>query len=263
MYLLFTLLINKIIYYFNNSNKIWFYWEGPVPFYIKECRRSLLKNNDNCIFLNNSNIYDYLPELKEYSDFLNQIGIAQKVDIFRIFILQKYGGLYLDSDIFVIKNLKWILDKLYNHDYVGFGATGPDNTNGYGFPSNWAMASRPNGILVTSVKNTMKKWIKNKSHNKNDYHAFGKHLLWEHIWNLSKKGYTYFHVSSHFDGTRDYKGRWINSDIMMSNKKIYYACPSDISFVVLYNSELSKFNINSINDIKGTNLFKLFSGILF
>ena len=43
---------------------------------------------------------------------LSFLSIPQKADYIRLSLLKKYGGIWLDSDIIVIKNLQPIIDKL-------------------------------------------------------------------------------------------------------------------------------------------------------
>ena len=74
--------------------------------YIKEALKKvgLLKQQIEHykIKLDEKNIYDYLPELKNKNFNFSNLYIAQKVDYYRIFLLYKYGGLYLDADTLVL-----------------------------------------------------------------------------------------------------------------------------------------------------------------
>ena len=63
---------------------------------------------------------------------MKDLIIAHKVDIYRIMLLKKYGGLYLDSDIIVLKDPIDIINKLECYDFVGFGCTGTICFNSYG-----------------------------------------------------------------------------------------------------------------------------------
>lgn len=231
---------------YSESNKpyLWQYWEGPMPSYIKLCLDTVDKhcsNNFTILRLNESNIREYLPELEKYEDKLSQLIIAHKVDIYRIMLLYKYGGIYLDVDIIVLRNPLEIIEKLRKYDFVGFGCTGNKCKNGYGKPSNWLLASKPNTILMANIlKNLLHKLTKlGKLYKpKIEYHDFGKLVIWEELDKLIKDGYTYYHYPNTIDGTRDVDGLWVDSSRIFSNENIKYDNEENMMFLILYNSEI-------------------------
>jgi phosphorylcholine metabolism protein LicD len=241
---------------YNDSNKyyIWQYWEGNMPDYIKLCMETVDKHCDdkfNIIRLNPDNIKDYLPELINYEDKINKLTIPHKVDIYRIMLLYKYGGIYMDADVIVLRDISEITDKLKEHDYVGFGCTGDNCKNGYGEPSNWILASRQNTILMGNIlNNLLKKLKKIKNKDRFDYHDLGKFVIWNELENLIKDDYKYYHYPNTVDGTRDINGDWVTSDLIFSNEKIKYDDEQNMMFLIIYNSELDdKFKKMSKNDI--------------
>ncbi len=241
---------NKKIIKVNNKPYLWLYWENTMPPYIAMCKDTIYKHcseSFNIIFLNNNNIYDYLPELKDNKYNFSKLKIAQKVDYYRILLLYKYGGLYLDMDIICMKDPIEIINKLENDDnidYVGFGCTGNICKYGYGKPSNGIMASKPNTELMKNILThyEMKlREINNKNITNNDinYFEFGKFIIWQELDNLIKNNnYKYFHYSNTFDGTRDINGRWVHMGRLFSDENIKYDDESNLLFVVLYNSDL-------------------------
>ena len=264
---------NKSIYKSNNNNLVnkinkpylWLYWEGIMPAYIDMCKETIYKhcsNSFNIIFLNDKNIDDYLPELKEKNLDFSKLRIAQKVDYYRIFLLYKYGGLYMDIDILCMRNPIEIINKLNDVDFVGFGCTGNICKYGYGKPSNGIMASKPNTELMKNIlthyemklKEINKKDITNKDIN---YFDFGKFIIWEELDKLIKNNnYKYFHYPNIFDGTRDVNGRWVTMGRLFSNNEIIYDDESNLLFVVLYNSDLDDFD-KSYRDKSREELLKL------
>lgn len=142
----------KIDYdYTKKPYKMWLYWDNinnkNNPAIIDLCYDTVVKHCSNSfeiVRLNKDNIESYIPELKRYKKYMNNLIIAHKVDIYRIILLYKYGGIYLDSDIIVLKDPNEIMDKLKKYDFIGFGCTGYECKDGYGNPSNWLLASRPN-----------------------------------------------------------------------------------------------------------------------
>ena len=241
---------------FDNTNKpyLWQYWDNidgnKTPSYIELCFKTVDKhcsNSFNIIRLNKDNISKYLPELRTLSIYnkIDKLIIAHKVDLYRIMLLKKYGGLYMDADTVVLKNPIEVIDKLDKYDYVGFGCTGTVCKNGYGQPSNWIMASRKNGILVSKVLDNMINKIVEKD--KFDYHDLGKLVLWNELKTLLNKDYKYYQYPNKVDGSRDKNGIWIDTDIAFSNNKIEYDDEENMLFFVVYNHSIPK-NIKELSE---------------
>jgi len=238
----------------NIKPNLFLYWEGYMPSYISMCKETIYKHTSesfNIIFLNDKNINYYLPEIQLNKLDFSKLKIAQKVDYYRILLLYKYGGLYMDIDILCMRNPIEIIMKLNdNIDFVGFGCTGNICKYGYGKPSNGIMASKPNTQLMKNIltnyemklREINKKNITNKDIN---YFEFGKFIIWEELDNLIKNNnYKYFHYSNTFDGTRDINGKWVTMSRLFSKEKITYDDESNLLFVVLYNSELDNFDLS-------------------
>jgi lipopolysaccharide cholinephosphotransferase len=229
----------------NDKPYLWQYWDGPMSSFIKLSLKTVdnhCSKSFNIIRLNKDNIYKYIPEMKEYENKIKDILIAQKVDIYRIMLLYKYGGIYLDADTVVLRDPIEIIHKLQKYDFVGFGCTGIICKNGYGKPSNWILAAKPHSTLIARVLKNQLSQITTKI--KFDYHDLGKLVIWHELNNLIKnQDYEYFHYDNKIHGSRDKNGNWINSDIAFSNTPIDYEDEQNMLFFVFYNSDLS-------NDIK-------------
>ena len=230
-----------IEYNMNDKPYLWQYWDGPMSSFIK---LSLMTVNNHCsksfniIRLNKDNIYKYIPEIKEYEDKMKDLLIAQKVDIYRIMLLYKYGGIYLDADTVVLRDPIEIIHKLQKYDFVGFGCTGEICTNGYGKPSNWILAARPHSALIARILQNQLSQITTKV--KFDYHDLGKLVIWHELKYLIKnQDYEYFHYDNKIHGSRDKNGQWINSDIAFSDIPIEYEDEQNMLFFVFYNSDIS------------------------
>jgi phosphorylcholine metabolism protein LicD len=232
---------------YNNTNKpyLWQYWEGDMPDYISLCMETVDKhcsNDFNIIRLNKQNIYKYLPQIKEYEDKINKLIIPHQVDIYRIMLLYKYGGIYMDADVIVLRNPIEIMNHLKEFDFVGFGCTGEICQYGYGNPSNWLLISRQNTQLMANILKTLLNKL--NTQDKFDYHDLGKMVIWKELDNLIKtQKYKYFHYPNKIDGSRDKDGKWVTSDRIFSNEKINYEDESNMLFLIIYNSEIH-------NDIK-------------
>ena len=116
---------------FIDSSKpnIWMYWENKSgktkPEYLKLCYQTIQKNCKNSFNINlldEKTVYKYLPNLrKDLDEYLN---IPQKTDYIRLALLYKYGGIWIDSDTIVIKDMKPLWDKTKKYEFIGFGCTG-------------------------------------------------------------------------------------------------------------------------------------------
>jgi hypothetical protein len=227
---------------------IWQYWETlpgkKKPGYIDLCLDSVYHNCNKCfniIVLDNKSIFQYLPELNKsmQKNKLNKLLLPQKVDYYRYCLLEKYGGVWIDADILVLKCILPYYQKLEVHDYVGFGC-GFDKKkcsqtmNGYGKPLNWFMISKPNTDFIKCVKNEADNIINNLNFNGDvDYHNLGKVLLDKCYQKLNRKtGWTYYNISSKCQ-EYDTNGQKLNNILKEFNTE---DCKEERYFFPLYNT---------------------------
>jgi len=246
MIILIFLILIILIYYFNKKRIIkekyylWQYWDGFKPSYIELSMETVdkhCKDSFNIIRLNKDNIYNYLPELKIYYEKINKLIIPHQVDIFRIMLLYKYGGVYMDADMIVLKNPIQLLDKLSTFDFIGFGCTGVKCFIGEGEPSNWFLISKKNTTLMKNILINQLNQISQIT--TFDYHDLGKNIIWIELNKLSETtNYKYYHYPNKIDGSRDKYGNWIDSSYAFSNKIIEYDNINDMYFFVYYNSDV-------------------------
>lgn len=191
--------------YSNNKPYIWMFWETlpgkNKPGYIDLCYKSVVHNCSNCfniIYLNESNIKNYIPEIDKYN--INHLKIQHKADIYRYLLLNKYGGLWVDADILVLKCLCKYYKNLENYDYVGFGCGYnkqfcSKSLYGYGSPLNWLMGSKPNTKFLKCIISNVEEKLKNKD--KVKYHEIGKSVLKKcHDQLRESDNWSYYHVPS-------------------------------------------------------------------
>lgn len=223
---------------------LWTYWEikndtNKIPDYINLCFETFYRHCSNSyqiVILDQNNITDYLPNLR--TD-LNNLLLPQKTDYIRIALLYYYGGLWLDADTIVMKDLKPIIQKMEHYDFVGFGCSYQKcfGNEGYSRPSNWAMACRPNGILMRQVFKKIESMLNQKINNY-EYFDLGKKLLWQEIDELLKNpnGYEYYHYSVNYDGSRNNHGNWITPDLIFQSNINLIASQNDLLLVPLANN---------------------------
>lgn len=112
----------------NKTDKIplWLYWEKSsqacknTPALIKLCRKTVAKycREDFDIRLVGPLEVKKLVYISE--EVWGMSNIAMRADVIRARLLQKYGGLWLDSDLIVLKSLKEVKDKLKKYEFVGY-----------------------------------------------------------------------------------------------------------------------------------------------
>ena len=222
---------------------LWQYWDNiddnETPGYIKLCMETVdinCKNSFNIVRLNKDNIKDYLPEIVDYN--LDNLIIAHKVDLYRIMLLYKYGGLYMDADIVVLRDPIEIMAKLNTWDFIGFGCTPYICKDGYSKPSNWMLGSRPNTTLMKNILDNIKNKLANNIQN---YHAIGKYVIWEELDKLIENNYSYYQYPSTIDGTRDINGHWVDSSRAFSDEKIIYDDEDNMMFFIIYNTGIPDY----------------------
>jgi hypothetical protein len=259
----------------NNNNKkdehriIWMYWETlpnkTKPGYIDLCIESVKFNCKNCfnvIVLDNVSVYKYLPELKEID--LSHLVLPQKVDYYRYCLLEKYGGVWLDADILVIKCICPFFTKLQKHDYVGFGCGFKTSVcekmknPAYSRPLNWFMICKKNTSFIKCVKNKAHtKIMEYKKQNKKlPYHSIGKQILAECYEDLNVDGekWDYHHVPSKCQ-EYDSQGNKLNNILIDFEWK---DCEKERIFFPLYNTAPGYpdwFKKLSFQKLKESNLY--------
>jgi hypothetical protein len=242
----------------NNNNKeyftpnptkpiIWSYWENKPgvkkPEYIDLCFDTFYKHNPDfdIRILNEKTLYDYLPDMRND---MGNLTLAQKSDYIRILLLYTYGGIWLDADTIVMKNLMPIINKLnegFLYDFCGFGCSYTicnDKITGYPKPSNGAMAAQKNSILMKKVLEKLNNFVDKNKNNKFGHFDMGKLLIWNSIDELQKEiNYKYYHYNSSVDGSRDKNGTWINVDNHIDQKYTELLNDQNLFVVFLENNK--------------------------
>lgn len=228
---------------------IWMYWEnvpGKVrPDYLNLCYDTVKKNCEgkfNIVVLNNKNIYDYLPDVRK--DLAEKLpNIPMKTDYYRYSLLYKYGGIWMDFDTIIVKDLTPLIDKLKQYDYVGFGCYYNDKRcleqTGYPNPANWVMISRKGNVMFKKCLEACDNLLdtKPKSYFEKNYHAFGKNLLPMVIKHCQEDvpGWRYYHYPSKCL-ERDSHGEKLRNHVLISNREIDEVCRDSYYFVPIYNT---------------------------
>ena len=243
------MLDTKLIKKLNNKKILWVYWDDldgfeNRPEYIKLCLETIQRHSTDftLIMLTKDNIENYLPELIEikYRINLEKLLLAQKVDLYRIMLMYKYGGFYMDADTILLKSPIKVYDMLDKYDYIGFGCTGtkcfPENE--YGYPSNSIVISRKNTKLMKNIfDNIIIRLQQNTDFKDNkNYFEIGKFAIWEELNKLIKnEKYKYYHIISEI-GIRDTEGKWVTADRLFSYEKFDFRDEDKLVMILLYNN---------------------------
>jgi hypothetical protein len=136
---------------------LWNYWDKPVPPpLISLCNETKIKNAGNTFdftHINEITVKEYLPDVnpKIYtlvSDKTGDIDPCIIADYLRVKLLEKFGGVWFDSDCILFNDLSKVGKLLLRHDYVGLMTK-------LGYISLGFMASKPNGKLITEYSKKM------------------------------------------------------------------------------------------------------------
>ena len=92
------------------QNNIWVLWwqgESNMPFIVKRCYESVLRNSKGhkVILITKSNYTNYVDVPQQIMDKVNEgkMKLAHLSDFIRLQLLVRYGGLWIDSTILVTK----------------------------------------------------------------------------------------------------------------------------------------------------------------
>ena len=225
-------------------NNIWMYWQNKPnskkPIYLDLCYKTIIKNCNNfkVRLLDENSVYKYLPNLRRDLD--ENMSIPQKTDYIRINLLYNYGGIWIDSDTIVVKDLFPLLKYLDRYEYIGFGCTGlycNKLPTGKPKPSNWVMISRKHGKLMNNCIKEADKILNNKKYLlKIDYHILGRVLLWKNIkYLIDNEKWDYLHISSKCT-ERDSSGIKYKNKRLLTNEEYDSDCRNKIYFLPIYNT---------------------------
>ncbi|MDY3561841.1 class I SAM-dependent methyltransferase [Gemmata sp. JC673] len=120
---------------------VWAYWEGPLPGYIDLCLQTIRKYNARVEVLDRAG-FDALHR-NDRDLPIDTLPLAQKADFIRAYLLRHYGGLYVDADCVVLRNLDFVFDAADAAGFVGYREP-------LGYMSNSFMATAPGGAVIES-----------------------------------------------------------------------------------------------------------------
>lgn len=142
---------------------IWTYWDGDIPPLISWCINTWMKYNPDhkIILLNNDKIPKFIKNLRHA-----KYDAVRRSDYIRLYMLQKYGGIWMDASIICNGPLPINYDKDFECYYLDT-ATTPGLKTCSPVLESWFIACKPGNPFV-------KKWYKefmstNRYKNIDDY----------------------------------------------------------------------------------------------
>lgn len=149
--------IDKSIEKYGNMDipsKIWTYWEGGnIPITVQKCIKTWQKFNPNYeITMLNDAIFKELCGIDIKSIKINQAFIPRKADFIRIIVLEKFGGVWMDSSIICRRPLDLFIPMKYNFEFIGYKSPHATNED-YPIIENWFFAAPPGSKII-------KEWLK-------------------------------------------------------------------------------------------------------
>lgn len=110
--------------------KIWSFWEGPKPHWIQKCQDSLTFHGGN-----NVSILDWNGFKKIWTEDtdlpINELYVVQKSDFIRSYLLHHFGGMWIDADCLIMKDLSPILESCRHWDFLYYRQKSGDISNAF------------------------------------------------------------------------------------------------------------------------------------
>jgi FkbM family methyltransferase len=126
------------------SLPVWLYWEGELPDWINECRKTVFAHATNVQLIDPARF----DELRDYDrDIeLGNLCTAHRADFIRAFLLAKFGGLWVDADCVVMRSLLPLMKFLNEYDFIGYKERG-------GYVSNNFMGAKQGSEIAIAYYN--------------------------------------------------------------------------------------------------------------
>ncbi len=118
---------------------VWAYWEGPCPDWITACLRTLRAAAPRLRLLDAASFDTWWDQDRDID--LSRLQVAHRADFIRLFLLQRYGGLWVDADCVVMQPLAPVLALLRTQEMVA-------HRERSGLISNGFLAARPDSRIL-------------------------------------------------------------------------------------------------------------------
>ncbi|MEL4178312.1 capsular polysaccharide synthesis protein [Roseateles sp. PN1] len=123
---------------------VWAYWEGPCPAWIQACLATLRAAAPATLQVLDREAFERMRAQDPEGDrdiSLDRLRIAHRADYIRLYLLRRFGGLWVDADCLAMQPLQSVLDLLVEHETVG-------HRERSGLVSNGFLAARPGSRII-------------------------------------------------------------------------------------------------------------------
>jgi mannosyltransferase OCH1-like enzyme len=150
---------------------VWTYWENKPgctkPPHVSLCQETLYSNLGDAELrqVTPDNLRSYLPEIHPNIDYIErdirpgEVSLAIKAGIIRVLLIEKYGGLWIDSDAIILKNLGNSLEKLKKYEFIGMRVTTSERQQ----VVNNFFGSIPNGKIIKDYAAKIREMLSSKT----------------------------------------------------------------------------------------------------
>jgi hypothetical protein len=149
---------------------IWTYWDTTeIPEMVQKCLSTWKKNNPDyeITILNRENLSTYIPDVDIFNlKFAD--SPARISDFIRLYVLSKYGGIWIDASSIVPKSLNWISDLGSQIDYIGYYKESNTTMEHHKSIESWFFACPPRSNFVS-------KW-RDEFMRMNDYNSISDYV---------------------------------------------------------------------------------------
>jgi hypothetical protein len=174
-----TLLLVDLEQRRDRRHTIWSYWETAEdqrrPAYLDLCEETWHRHcgdDFEIVRVTPENVHEYAPDL--IPQWHKIPCLAHKADYLRAVLVHRHGGIWLDSDIIVLRNLREMMERLEESgsDFIGCGRPGKR-------PSNGIFGGKAGCDLLEQYIQSMNEFIKGRGDDLQfKWTELGYHLLW-------------------------------------------------------------------------------------
>lgn len=104
------------------------------------------------------NLKEFLPDI-DFEKFRPTDFIQRKVDLIRLHLIAKYGGVWSDASIAVRRSHDWLVDEAARggYEFIGYYREGWTKNQNYPVIENWLFGAVPNSGFVTKWRDEYEK----------------------------------------------------------------------------------------------------------
>jgi len=136
------------------SLPIWAYWEGPQPLWITKCLETHALHSSNFRLIGKDQFQDMWEDRADLQSKFESLCVEMRSDIIRAYVISRFGGLWLDADCVVFRNLAPIVNLLDSYDFIASPQYDGDISGAF-------VASRPGGIIASAWYERQKELLRN------------------------------------------------------------------------------------------------------